>query len=250
MISITPLRKYYRYLHDKKIIPEASSPKHFSKHMAYYVFTADKVRNKVGIEIGSFSGFGTYYLSRFARRIIGVDIDISALFLGRTFFSADNFDLMGMDGTALGFKDNSLDFVVSSHMIEHIPLHLMEKFVYECARVLKPDGVFYVGTPNLEHSLKKPHHMEVMCKQHSKEFMHTDLKALLNKAFKQVAVYGVRVSRKQRIYRRLKKIGIIKWFPDSFNPIRNFYNYCDEDDFIVTSKDIALSQDLLAVCQK
>lgn len=226
------------------------TPKHFSRHMTNYVFAANRIKNKLGLEIGCNKAYGTYYLSHFAGRIIGIDIDLSNILLGVDVFPRGRFDLLAMDATMLGFKDDTFDFIFSSHLIEHIPLDQHDNFVRECARVLKPDGTFYAATPNLEYNLKKPHHMDVMCKKHSKEFMRIDLEDLLSKAFRKVTIYGVRVSRKQRIYRRLKKIGLINWLPNRFNPIVNFYNNCDENDFVVTPKDIPLSQDLLAICQK
>lgn len=46
----------------------------------------------------------------------------------------------------LPFSNNSFDFVVSNHVIEHVPdanLHLTEIF-----RILKPGGLVYLATPN------------------------------------------------------------------------------------------------------
>ena len=44
------------------------------------------------------------------------------------------------------FPDASFDAVFSYHALEHIPDH--HKALAEMRRVLKPDGIFCIGTPN------------------------------------------------------------------------------------------------------
>jgi len=49
------------------------------------------------------------------------------------------------------FPDRCFDFVFSEHMIEHIPFSTGLRFLLECKRVLKPDGVIRIATPNLRN---------------------------------------------------------------------------------------------------
>ncbi|MDA8908820.1 class I SAM-dependent methyltransferase [bacterium] len=44
------------------------------------------------------------------------------------------------------FKDGSVDFVISCHVIEHLPDPIF--FIRECWRVLKPGGHFFLGAPD------------------------------------------------------------------------------------------------------
>ncbi|MDW8107802.1 MAG: class I SAM-dependent methyltransferase [Armatimonadota bacterium] len=50
------------------------------------------------------------------------------------------------DACAMEYPDESFDAVFYHHVIEHVPCP--EKSIAECARVLKPDGYLYCGTPN------------------------------------------------------------------------------------------------------
>lgn len=48
------------------------------------------------------------------------------------------------------FPDNSFDCVYHSHVLEHFPKSQAEKFLSECYRVLKPQGIIRVVVPDLE----------------------------------------------------------------------------------------------------
>ena len=52
--------------------------------------------------------------------------------------------------SGLPFKNNSFDVIYSSHFIEHIPKEQLETFLADCLRVLKPNGVIRLVTPDLE----------------------------------------------------------------------------------------------------
>ena len=49
----------------------------------------------------------------------------------------------------LPFKSNSIDFIYSSHTIEHIYLYQTQNLLKECFRVLKPGGVLRIVVPDL-----------------------------------------------------------------------------------------------------
>jgi len=55
-----------------------------------------------------------------------------------------------LDATArFPFAPNTFEFIFSEHMIEHIPIAAAEGFLSECARVLKPNGVLRIATPDM-----------------------------------------------------------------------------------------------------
>ena len=49
------------------------------------------------------------------------------------------------------FKDNSIDVVYHSHLLEHLDRDIAELFLLEVKRVLKPDGIHRIVVPNLEN---------------------------------------------------------------------------------------------------
>lgn len=50
----------------------------------------------------------------------------------------------------LPFPDNSIDAINCSHMLEHLTREEGLKFLKECNRVLKPDGIIRIAVPNAE----------------------------------------------------------------------------------------------------
>ena len=50
-------------------------------------------------------------------------------------------------------KDNSVDLIYSSHLLEHIPFKELILFLKDCKRVLKKNGVFSVCVPNAGNHL-------------------------------------------------------------------------------------------------
>jgi len=94
--------------------------------------------------IGCGTGLEAGILAReLGAETIGVDIGNEFLFDHE---GAAPADLRIMDAEHLEFPNNSFDLVYSFHALEHIdrPIHALQ----EMRRVLKPGGVFFVGTPN------------------------------------------------------------------------------------------------------
>jgi len=56
---------------------------------------------------------------------------------------------------ALPFADDSFNVVISHHVIEHVDDH--DLHVSEIHRILAPDGVCYLGTPNLSSPFMRGH---------------------------------------------------------------------------------------------
>ncbi len=48
------------------------------------------------------------------------------------------------------FADNSFDVVYHSHVLEHFTKEAGQRFIQECYRVLKPNGIIRIAIPNLE----------------------------------------------------------------------------------------------------
>jgi ubiquinone/menaquinone biosynthesis C-methylase UbiE len=77
--------------------------------------------------------------------LFGVDIDPSTLF--RIGQSQERM-LLAASAEMLPFPEQRFDFVISLHMIEH--LRRPEDFLRETARVLRPEGILVLATPNPE----------------------------------------------------------------------------------------------------
>ena len=57
--------------------------------------------------------------------------------------------------TKIPHRDNSVDLIYSSHMLEHLSLIDFKLEILEIYRLLKPGGVFRAVIPDLEYSIKE-----------------------------------------------------------------------------------------------
>ena len=69
----------------------------------------------------------------------------------KKFFEEENKVDYLLDATNLKFaKDNSIDFIVSSHLLEHISNPI--KAILEWKRVLRNKGIIYLAVPNKKYT--------------------------------------------------------------------------------------------------
>jgi len=91
------------------------------------------------LEVGCDLGQLTNLLRKYSETVIGVDVNPTYINkLNQKYF-------MQMDAQNLDFPDESFDFVISTHTIEHIPD--ISKALYEFERVLKANGYLILIYP-------------------------------------------------------------------------------------------------------
>ncbi len=94
------------------------------------------------LAVGCGSGNDAWALGEyFGRTVIGVDLED---YFDRRY--SHRVDFRTMDACALDFPDASFDLVFSFHALEHIPDY--RRAVAEMRRVLRPGGIYCIGTPN------------------------------------------------------------------------------------------------------
>ncbi|MDD4778690.1 MAG: methyltransferase domain-containing protein [Fermentimonas sp.] len=123
------------------------------------------------LDVACAYGVGTNLLAEHCQTITGVDLSESAIKQARDNIKRDNVSFLLGDATALDFiSDNMFDRVVSFDTIEHIEQD--RAFIKEIKRVLKPEGLFILGTPRKvgEHVIN-PYHV--------REYSYEELEALL-----------------------------------------------------------------------
>jgi len=159
----------------------------YQTRIGRYVFASQFVVGKSILDVACGTGYGSGYLARRgAKWVIGSDISPEAVSYAVRYYKDEKTEFVLADATRLPFSNNSFDAVVSFETIEHIKEY--ERFLSECRRVLKKEGVFICSTPNRGSSspiLKKP-----VCQCHLKEFYVAEFHHLLNTYFRQVQVFG------------------------------------------------------------
>ncbi len=150
------------------------------EHINRYLVAKDLVKGKTILDIASGSGYGSSILAQTAKKVIGVDNNSSAVRYASDNYKAKNLNFMVGDAIKIPLEDNSLEIVTSFETIEHIADY--NRFMEEVKRVLKPDGLFVISTPNVREFAKGNHF-------HLHEFEHKELLSLIHKYFKNTKDY-------------------------------------------------------------
>lgn len=115
-------------------------------HLHRYAIAKTYVRNKKVLDIASGEGYGSNLLSEEAKYVFGVDIDTETIEKAKLKYKKSNLYFQQGSTSAIPLEDNSVDVVVSFETIEHHDEH--NKMMTEIKRVLKPDGITIISTPD------------------------------------------------------------------------------------------------------
>lgn len=114
-------------------------------HLDRYHFAARWCRDRRVLDVATGTGYGANILRRTgAAEVVAVDREADALAYARNRYGEDGLSWVEADAYRLPFEAE-FDVVVTFETIEH--LKEPERFIEECKRVLKPDGVLLVSTP-------------------------------------------------------------------------------------------------------
>jgi 2-polyprenyl-3-methyl-5-hydroxy-6-metoxy-1,4-benzoquinol methylase len=128
----------------ERMVPEQAHARIFWEHVARYRFAKDFVSGKRVLDIACGEGYGAAALTKAgAASVVGVDISLEACEHARHKYG---LNACRGDAKAIPLPDRSIDLVVSFETIEHVDAPAV--FLRECARVLVPDGMLIVSTPN------------------------------------------------------------------------------------------------------
>lgn len=116
------------------------------EHLHRYFLAREFCRGKDVLDVASGEGYGTAILAEVAHSVIGVEFDYVTVTHARAAYTRNNLHYLVGDARLLPVENASLDVVVSFETLEHFAEQ--EQFVREVRRVLRPDGVFIVSTPD------------------------------------------------------------------------------------------------------
>jgi ubiquinone/menaquinone biosynthesis C-methylase UbiE len=152
----------------------------YGEHIVRYEACKNLVKGKIVLDIASGSGYGTAILSEQAKKVYGVDVSKDSIAYAKEHYGAKNIDYLVGDGNKIPLQDSSVDVVITFETIEHIEDY--EGFLYEIKRVLKPEGLLILSTPN-DLEFAEGNHF------HVHEFTYKELHKLVKKHFKHVEAY-------------------------------------------------------------
>jgi ubiquinone/menaquinone biosynthesis C-methylase UbiE len=192
--------------------PVETTGRWWGKHVHRYNEALFLIKpNDTILDIACGTGFGTVMLAEKTKgKVVGGDIAQDAIdeCNARWKMKNENVAFRILDGTNLDFPDNYFDKIVSFETIEHTRQY--REMAAEFARVLKPDGMLILSTPN--RTVSSPNGI-IVNPYHTQEFTYDELREILEVPFSNIKLLGQRY---QRYDKRSLKYRIGKFFENMF----------------------------------
>ncbi|MBD8657077.1 glycosyltransferase [Oxalobacteraceae sp. CFBP 13730] len=158
------------------------------EHYHRYATVMELVSGKTVLDVACGEGYGSAMLADAAVHVTGVDISDEAVEHAARSYQKANLVYRQGSAIALDFADASFDVVVSFETIEH--LAEQEDMLREIRRVLRPQGVLVISSPNRPvYSEESGEHNEF----HVKELDFGEFDALLKQQFGAIRYLGQRM---------------------------------------------------------
>jgi len=185
----------------ERMVPEKADKDTFWEHIYRYRFAAQFVVGRQVLDIACGEGYCAAALSKAgATRVLGVDISAETCSHATQKYGIAT---KAGDGEKMPLDSSTVDVVVSFETIVHVPNP--KAFLDECQRVLRPNGVLIISTPN--HDAARLHHPNNPF--HCSELNITEFKALIEERFVIQAYYSQRPFRV--VWWSLRGLSAISW---------------------------------------
>lgn len=157
------------------------------EHIIRYDFVTGNPEHVV-LDIGCGSGHGSNTLAKKFKKVHGVDVAQEAIDYAKAHWQEPNIEFSIGDSMNMPFADNTFDVVVAFEVFEH--LTDWRKFLSEIKRVLKPNGIVYLSTPN--KTLYSPGTKKPINPHHVFEMTIPEFRSALSEYFTLLSLYGQR----------------------------------------------------------
>ena len=196
----------------ERLIPGGSDLPTFYEHIYRYAFACKLLRGLEILDIASGEGYGTHALSKVAKSITGMDVDLETVR-----HAIEKYALDYRVGTAERIPIESAIFgaAVSFETIEH--LSHPEKFLKELSRILKPGGRLVISTPNKDVY----HHGQEANPFHISELTLAEFREILTPHFEIKEIYGQIYPDQPPLEKVLQPLGLkrmTRWLKNRFWP--------------------------------
>ena len=119
------------------------------EHCHRYAFARRFVAGRRVLDAACGEGYGSALLANEAQSVIGVDVDPAVVAAAsRRYGASANLQFRAASVTKLPLADASVDVVVSFETIEHLEANDQPVMLAEFDRVLAPDGLLVLSSPN------------------------------------------------------------------------------------------------------
>ena len=167
----------------ERVIPGQVNDDLWAEHIARYALATRFTQGRRVLDLGCGTGYGTADLAQLASSAIGVDLAPEAIAYANEHFPSARF--FQCSANAVPFPPASFDLVTAFEVIEH--LRDWRTLLTEAQRVLEPNGLLIVSTPN------KRYYAEARAKSgpnpfHEHEFEFEEFRTALGEFFPHVEI--------------------------------------------------------------
>lgn len=162
----------------ERVIPGDVDADLFNEHLARYLFARDYAQGKKVLDAACGTGYGAALLAETAAEVLGADIAPEAIEYARQHYPAPKTWFLRADCLCLPLKSATFDLVVAFEIIEHI--RDTAGFLNELRRVLSPDGLLLISTPNRLYYTEDRDEVNPF---HEREFSYSEFSETLLEVF-------------------------------------------------------------------
>lgn len=167
----------------ERVVPGLVNDDLWAEHAARYAFACRYAHGARTLEIACGSGYGAAELALQASEVVALDVSEEAVRSASEHFQGSNIRYLRASASSLPFAAASFDLITAFEVIEH--LDDWRSLIDEAARVLKPEGVLLVSTPNkLYYAESRAEHGPNPFHVH--EFEYAEFRDALGEAFAHV----------------------------------------------------------------
>ena len=155
-----------------------------TEHYQRYLSILDLLQDARVLDAACGEGYGAEVISQRAKLVCGLELDGPTVSSAKSRHPRPNLSFTQGSVAALPFAKASFERVVSFETIEHITGETQEAFLKEIKRVMTPDGLLIISTPDRHiYSELAKYHNEF----HLQEFYRQEFYDFLAQHFKNVA---------------------------------------------------------------
>lgn len=154
-------------------------------HLHRYAIPMSYISGKIVVDIASGEGYGANLMAQKAKHVYGIDISKEAVqFAANKYKDTPNLSFIEGAVENIPLQEHTADLVVSFETLEHTDKHT--EMMQEIKRVLKPDGMLIISSPDKAFYSDKFNRTNPY---HKKELYYEEFKKLLQNHFDHSVFY-------------------------------------------------------------
>jgi len=167
----------------ERVVPGKVEPDLLNEHLSRYYFARPLVEGRYALDVGCGTGYGAAVLAQSARRVLALDVSAESVAFAKKNYPACNAEFLVADCCQIPLSPQTVDTAVCFEVIEH--LAEQAALLEEVRRVLRPDGLLVISTPNRIYYSEERKEVNPF---HAREFDFDEFRDLLKRSFAHVEV--------------------------------------------------------------